>query len=242
MRLKITLESENEIILPLHYNKTLQGFIYSNLGPTLSGFLHDWGYIVNGKPLKPLTFSRIFGDCKINKKNKKLIFSSPIYFYFSSSIKNILNKYALNLMKREKLRLGKNEVFLSSLEIIKDVIEGEEITVKTISPIVVRKTVEKKSLFLSPESEEFYRQLSKNLSRKTLLHLKRPVDVSEIEIRPASGGFFKKAVVLYKGFPYEGYKGKFLIRAPKEAIETALLAGLGEKNAQGFGMVVPERR
>ena len=237
MKLKITLSSNRPISLPLHHNRALQGFIYANLG-LFASFFHDFGIPVSGRLLKPLTFSRLFGRSRIDRERKRALFKPPVYFYFSSLFEEVLSTYATILLKKPFLKLGRNLVQVEKIEVIEERVSGNEAVVKTLSPIVVRKTVEGKSLYLNPGQEEFYRLLAKNLAKKSRLYAGREVSPEEIEIEPAPGAFFKKAVVYYKGYPYEAYKGKFLIRAPKEAIETALLTGLGERNSQGFGMVI----
>ncbi len=237
----MTLASEKEIVLPLHYNRTLQGFIYETLDLVLSSFLHDYGFLAKGKPLKPLTFSRIFGKVRHDKHQKKLYFEPPIYFYVASSLKNLLSSIATNLIRKSELQLGMNKVYFSKIEHIEEKVKGNTAVVKTLSPIVVRKTINNHSEFFSPYESEFYKRLAKNLSRKTLLHLKEPIEPEKIKIEPAPDARFKKVVAFYKRYPYVAYKGKFVIKAPKEAIETALLSGLGEKNIQGFGMMILER-
>jgi CRISPR-associated endoribonuclease Cas6 len=238
MKLKLVLDSECEVNLPLHYNKALQGFIYSNLDPTFSSFLHDYGFLVNNKSLRPITFSRIFGRSKI--KEKRIIFEPPVYFYIASPVKQILSSFVINISNAETLLLGKNRLRLHSIEPVNEEVAKSEAVVKTLSPIVVRKTINGSSRFLSPSEDAFYEQLAENLSRKTSLYFKRFFSPKDIKIEPATGAFFKKAVVYYKGYPYDGYKGKFFIKAPVEAIKCALLAGLGERNSQGFGMVMLE--
>ncbi|WP_457678404.1 CRISPR-associated endoribonuclease Cas6 [Thermovibrio sp.] len=240
MKIKITLTSEKSISLPLHYNRTLQGFIYSNLGPVFSTFFHDYGFPFEGKYLKPLTFSRIFGKSKINKQLKRVFFEPPIYFYFSAVLPEVVSDYITRLVKREKLKLGNNEVRFEEAEPVKEEFEGDRVIVKTLSPITIRKTEGRKARYFSPKEPEFYRLLRKNLVKKAKLFSQKEIKEEEVRIGPAPGTKFKKVVALYKGYPVEAYKGRFLISAPKEAIKTALLAGLGERNSQGFGMVILE--
>jgi len=240
VKLKITLSSDRPISLPLHHNRALQGFIYANLG-LFASFFHDSGIPVSGRLLKPLTFSRLFGRSRIDRERKRVWFRPPVYLYFSSLFEEVISTCATTLLKKPFLKLGRNLVQVERIEVVEERVSGNRAVLKTLSPIVVRKTAEGRSLYLNPGQEEFYALLAKNLARKSKIYAGREINPEEIEIEPAPGAHFKKAVVYYKGYPYEAYKGKFSIRAPKKVIETALLTGLGERNSQGFGMVILEK-
>ena len=60
-------------------------------------------------------------------------------------------------------------------------------------------------------------------------------DAPELLLRP--GGGFRKTVTRYKGIWVTGWRGDIVVKAPPAALELLYNAGLGEKNAQGFGFV-----
>ena len=236
MKLKVTLNSENPILLPLHYNYILQSFIYRNLDEIYSIFLHNYGFPYKKRLFKLLTFSRIFGKSRVIKSVKKVIFNPPIHFYISCILEEVLSSHAKKLITNDKLRLARNRVYLESVELIEERVEKDRVTVKTLSPVTIHTTKDKKTIYYNPFQEKFYELLEENLQKKCKAVFKQ---AGKVKIKPADGAFFKKAVVFYKkGFVIEAWKGKFEIEASPDVIEVALKTGLGDRNSQGFGMIV----
>lgn len=240
MKIKITLTPKKGmgIILPIHYNYILQSFIYRNLEEVYSYFLHNSGFNYKKRTFKLLTFSNIFGRKRVIKPAKKIIFIGKIHFYISSILDDIMASHIKTLIKRKNLRLGKNEVEFESVELIEERVDGNEIRVKTLSPITIHSTDKnKKTIYFNPYQEKFYQLLVENLKKKcNIVGLK--VDSSNVSIEPAEGAYFKKVVTYYKlNFVIEAWKGKFTLKGPKPVLEVALSSGLGDRNSQGFGMV-----
>ena len=238
MKLKVTLSSDSPIVLPLHYNYTLQGFIYRNLPSIYSTFLHDYGFPYGKRLFKLLTFSRLFGKCRVLKAVKRIVFTPPIYFYISCTLKELLSSHAKELIKREELKLGANKVYLESVELIEEKPTGSMVSVKTLSPVTIHSTVKGRALFYSPSQEQFFKLLTENLRKKATIA--RAEGASSVRVLPHPESNYRKVVALYKGYPVEGWKGKFLIEGSPEAIGVALSAGIGDRNSQGFGMIIME--
>ena len=241
MKLKVTLSSEKPVFLPLHYNYILQSFIYRNMEEIYSIFLHNYGFPYKKRFFKLLTFSKLYGRKRVIKGAKRIIFFPPIHFYVSCVLEEVLSSHAKVLLKREKLRLGRNEVFLESVEVITEKVEGNRALLKTLSPITIHSTKDdKKTIYYNPYEEKFYNLLEENLRKKCqIAGIKE--GLGNIKISPAEDAFFKKVVVLYKNnFVIEAWKGKFVIKADPEVVEVALNVGLGDRNSQGFGMVAVE--
>jgi CRISPR-associated endoribonuclease Cas6 len=203
-----------------------------------SRFLHEWGFPYGKRFFKLLTFSRIFGKNKVIKGKRRIVFFPPIYFYVSCVLEEVLASHLNKLLKSRNLKLGKNRVFLERAEVFEEKAESTPVIVKTISPVTIHSTKNGKAIFYNPFQETFYELLSENLRKKAKIlgvEGNNPVKIS-----PHPESKFKKAVVLYKGYPVEAWKGKFVIEAPLKAVEVALQAGIGDRNSQGFGMIVLE--
>ena len=239
MKVKFTFSSEEEIVLPIHYNYILQSFIYNCMDRVFSTFLHDKGIVYDGKNFKLFTFSQIFGRRRILKKDKKIVFKPPIHFYFSCAFKDLLNSYVLNVLEKEELNLGGNKVFLQSVEAIEEMIEKTPIVIKTLSPITVHRTSkEGRTIYYNPYQEEFYELIKKNIQRKAKAF---GVPFEYFSLEPVEGAKFAKVVTYYKNnFVIEAWKGKFIMRANPKLAKLVLEAGLGDRNSQGFGMVVKD--
>jgi CRISPR-associated endoribonuclease Cas6 len=239
LKVKVVLTSDSPIVLPLHYNYTLQGFIYRNMDAFYSYFFHNFGFPYGKRYFKLLTFSRLFGKNRIIKGAKRIVFVPPIYFYVSCVLEEVLASHVKKLMKKEELHLGKNKVSLLSVEVIEEKVESSPVAVKTLSPVTIHSTKDGRAIFHNPSQDIFYKLLSENLRKKAKIAGVK--DLASIKISPHPESSYKKAVVLYKGYPVEAWKGRFIIEGPKEAIKIALSAGIGDRNSQGFGMIVVER-
>ena len=115
MKLKVVLTSDSPVVLPLHYNHILQGFIYRTMDPVYSKFFHNAGFPYGKRLFKLLTFSRIFGKNRVLKESKKVVFYPPIYFYLSCYLRQALASHVRNPLKGASFFLGKNAVFLDGV-------------------------------------------------------------------------------------------------------------------------------
>jgi CRISPR-associated endoribonuclease Cas6 len=239
MKVKITFTSNSPVELPIHYNHILQGFIYRTMDSIYSNFFHNAGFPYGKRLYKLLTFSRIFGKNKVLKKTKKVAFFPPIYFYFSCYLRQATASYVRNLIKGERFNLGKNTVYLEGVEVLTEKVTTNSATVKTISPVTIHSTPKTgRVIFHNPFENTFYRLLSENLLKKAKV---AGLDAANsVKVLPHPRSSFKRAVVLYKTHPVQAWKGLFIITAPAKVIELALLAGVGDRNSQGFGMVILE--
>ena len=213
MKFCVKLTSGYPIVLPIHYNHILKGFIFSN-------------FIKNNVPF---TFSNIFGLKKI--RNRKISFKKECHFYVATP-----EQLHFNGIEGRNLNLGRNRVRVDEVRIVEEEPRGPLAVIKTLSPVTVFvKEWRGKTRYFSPSSPEFYRFLEEDLKEKT----KRLFNKScEVKIRASEKSIFKKAVIQYRNrFIVEAWKGIFEIEGEREVIESALKLGLGYKNNQGFGMV-----
>ncbi|WP_457644431.1 CRISPR-associated endoribonuclease Cas6, partial [Persephonella sp.] len=171
MRIKLVLNGYKEFVeLPLHYNSIVQGILYRSLPKFLSEFLHEIGFFYNGRRFKLFTFSRIFSEkFIIDRKKKKIRYKNPITIYVSSGVSDITKNWGENFLKKEKINLGTNKLFLESIEILEQPEFKEEILIKTLSPITVYRTFANEKKFYryyTPDEREFCELLKENLRKK----------------------------------------------------------------------------
>ena len=58
MRLEIELGFDDKLVLPIHYNNIVQGFIYNNIEDEIfKTFLHEEGFQYGKRSFKLFTFS-----------------------------------------------------------------------------------------------------------------------------------------------------------------------------------------
>ena len=133
---------------------------------------------------------------------------------------------------------GKADMVIERIEILEEITFRDECRFKTISPLYV-KTIRKENeelreVDLYPKDPKFYENLHKNLiQRFNEFYNKAPQDHFDIiEINDVKPKRIKIS---------DGYRRcslfSMLLQASPELLKFAYDAGLGEKNAMGFGCV-----
>ena len=240
MRLKLSFSADSEYItLSLHHNYALQVMVYRNLPKMLSDFLHDIGFFYKGRSFKLFTFSKVYSEHFIPlKKSKRIKYRTPISLFISSSISDITKNLGETFIKKDKVILEKNILFLESIELQPLPEFKEEFHIKTLSPITTYRTFENRKKYYryySPQEKEFNELIRKNLTKKYNIITGKEIEDFPIEIQPSRN--IKKVLFKYKNFPIEAYEGIFKIKTDPEMFKVIYDAGLGAKNPQGFGMV-----
>ena len=162
------------------------------------------------------------------------------YFILSSPDDRFIKSFAEGLLMEPGFYLdgpdGKVDLIIERIEILEEKTFRDECWFKTISPIYV-KTIRKENedlreVDLYPKDPKFYENLHKNLiQRFSEFYDKAPHDHFDIiEIKDMKPKRIKIA---------EGYRRCSLfqmrLQASPELLKFAYDAGLGEKNAMGFG-------
>lgn len=245
MYLTITLEPHRDpFSLPVQYNRHLQSTIYRGLSKEVGGFFHDTGFEYESRRFKLFTFSRIIGKGTLDKANSALVFSGPISFVVSSPIKQFCSSLATGLLKMGNVQIASEEFSVSSVQVAEPKIETSSILVRCLSPVTVYSTMTrydgtKYTVYFDPREPEFGRLVLSNLSKKyELLVQEGPPGDPPFGISPR--GTPKLAVLEYKGTIIKGYTCRFLLEGPRDLLQVALDAGIGSKNSQGFGCIVPD--
>ncbi|BAI80038.1 CRISPR-associated protein Cas6 [Deferribacter desulfuricans SSM1] len=242
MKIKLLFNSDNEyIILPIHHNYLLQSMFYNNLPTPLANFLHEIGFFYYKRQFKLFTFSKIqskyFELIREKSKITKIKYKTPITIFISSAINDFTKNWGETFLKKENIFLGKNPLYLESIEVLQNPYFEEDFIIKTLSPITAYKTFEngkKYYRYYSPSEPEFQYLIKENLRKKFEIITGEEISEFPIEIQPIKT---KKVLFKYKDFPIEAYEGTFKIKTIPELFKTVYDAGLGAKNSQGFGMV-----
>ena len=239
MQIRISFISEQDIVLPIHYNHILQAFIYNNIDGDLARFLHDKGYSKNSRSFKLFTFSRILNRGR--KAGRMLNFGKKIEFIVSSPIEEFCKSISNFMLLRDDLNIGGNRVVVEQIQLDKPLANKEEIVVQTLSPIVTYSTLfrldgSKYTCYFMPNEGDFNRIVSENLIRKYNAFYNADLSFDEgIEIEAINTP--RQNLVYYKNIVVKGASGKFIIRGKKELLQLGLDTGFGSKNSQGFGCV-----
>jgi CRISPR-associated endoribonuclease Cas6 len=241
MRIRLTFNTDGNLIIPVQYNYLIQSMIYRNISPGLADFLHDHGYIINGRQFKLFTFSRLEGRF-IMRKDKKIEFTSPVQLTVASAVEKFLRELAEGMLRNDNLNINGQRLILESVGVsqpLEDEDFGEEITIKMLSPMVAYNTVERdnrsRTYYFSPWDEWFSELIRSNLEKKYKLVTGGTTggDIQIIPIGPRDEKYCK--VLDYKKTVVKGWLGIYKVRGDKRLMKIAYDTGLGSKNPQGFG-------
>ncbi len=243
MRIKVRFQSDGEVFLPVHYNYIVQSFIYAHLNPVLKNIVHEIGIPYRKRTYKLFTFSIIFPK-SYRRVNKTLIMTPPLDLYISAYDDNILESFALSLMRKKEVRLGRNILSLEAIMVILPPEHESEVTIKTISPITTYSTFERQDKkyvhYYSPLEGEFKKKLHDNLRRKyEAIYGTKPEEKDDyFDIIPVEVAE-NPSIIYYKNYLIKGWKGVFKLKASPAYFRLSYLTGLGSRNSQGFGMWKP---
>jgi len=239
MRIEINLRAETPLILPKSHNHLLQGFIYSLLDPLLRKRLHKEGYPYEKRRFKLFTFSRLLGKVKMFKEYFQ--FNPPLKLIISSPKDEILQSLAEGLLKSPEVILGKNTVYIDSINVAARPSFNHKVTIKMLSPVTIRSTLygadgSKKSYYYSPFEKEFCRLIKENLRKKYKIVFNKNLGHDfEFSIKPQKVPPSSEKIIIYKGTVIKAWMGIYEIKGNPEVIALSYDTGLGAKNSQGFG-------
>lgn len=247
MYCKLTINSSENIVLPFQYNHIIQALLYNFINDKeYSDFLHNKGYTYNNRNFKLFCFSNVLTEpIKIDRQVKKFVFPEEISICISCVDSEFLRYIFQSFAVSEKeLRLSNNQAHISNVFFRQDIQNyEEEMEVKTLSPITVYSTLfsadgKKKTYYYNPNEDEFSENIRKNLIKKyNAFYNEEPKDLS-FSIKPI--GRITEKVVIYKGFVIKAHSGSFKISGSLDLKKIAFSSGLGSKNSQGFGFILPK--
>ncbi|MBP1912236.1 CRISPR-associated endoribonuclease Cas6 [Thermococcus stetteri] len=242
VRFLIRLHPENEPFrIPFNHQHYLQGLIYRRIqrvNPELSLRLH------RPKVPKLFTFSLFMTEKKkLAEDRGGLLGYNSGFFYFSTAVPEIAEAFIGGLLQKPEITLW-GEKFHA--EEIKALAEPEKLSGKkfvTLSPIAVttKRTQfgKPRSYDLSPGEPEFYELILENLREKyILIYGSKPPENFEMKVLNSKPKRFEVKPGIFQiawHLVFRAYGDEGLLRA-------GYLAGFGEKNSIGFGMVKVDGR
>lgn len=236
MQLAVCIGLEEPLVLPINYNHIIQAVIYRALSimPDYAEFLHECGYAFGKRKYKMFHFGQLEGKYRI--QNKRIMFESEVRFEIRSPEPILVNLLAVAFY-RNGITFGSHVYRNIQIELHDDTVEDNELWIQMKSPVTVRSTdsIAGKTYYYNPDEPEFYEAVAQNFYRKyqayygvcphTLISLMKVDDDS-----------MKKFVTNYQGSYITGWFSRFRLCGERKYLDFLYQAGLGEKNAQGFGM------
>lgn len=248
MRLELELGFDGSMVLPIHYNNIVQGFIYRNIEDDIfRSFLHDEGFKYEKRNFKLFTFSRLLGKFQMDTEEETITFTPPVKLVVSSIVDEFIENFANSIIKTDNLFLGRTPVYVNKISAYEYKNDCNSGLITMLSPIVTYSTVtimeKKKTIYHSPTTEVFSKLIYENLKKKYEIIYNDQPD-SKFFIEPLNNEDIKMNIIKYHGIIIKGWMGKYRVGGQPELIRIAYETGLGSKNSQGFGCfaLLPEKR
>ncbi len=235
MRAKIFLQKVSGSSLSYNYQYYLASMLYKKLAlvdTILANELHST------KQFKFYTFSNIIIEDK--KRSEMGLNFNNAHIFLSSPDKNFICSFTDGLLQNPVFRLNGMQLIVKQIEILRELrIDKETYTVYTLSPIYIKTQREVdgklKEWDLYPMDGKWYENLHQNLvSRYKEYYGYLPTE-DFFEILKINS-FKGKRVQIDNSFRRCSLLN-FILHASKELMKFAYDAGLGEKNAMGFGQI-----
>lgn len=236
MQLVVCIGLEESLVLPINYNHIIQAVIYRALSimPDYAEFLHECGYAFGKRKYKMFHFGQLEGKYRI--QNKSIMFESEVRFEIRSPEPILVNLLAVAFY-RNGIAFGSHVYRNIQIELHDDTVEDNELWIQMKSPVTVRSTdsFAGKSYYYNPDEPEFYEAVSQNFYRKYQAYY-GVCPHTTISLMKVDDGSLKKFVTNYQGSYITGWFSRFRLCGERKYLDFLYQAGLGEKNAQGFGM------
>lgn len=240
MHLFVTLKPDPMIRISLNYNYLIQAAIYHTINPELATFLHEKGFKSENRVFKLFSFSRLSGKFLIDKIQGTIMFNEDVRLVISSPVDQFCQSIANGLLTIQHLILGNCKAGVDKISVQQFLIEQERIVVKTLSPVVVYSTFlrpdeRKYTCYFQPGEPDYNSLVTNNLRKKYQAFYGKEAPEGGVKIRAL--GPVRLHVINYKDTVVKGYSGKLELTGPVELLQMGVDAGIGSKNAQGFGCI-----
>ena len=245
MKYALRFRTETPLQLPVNYNKILQAAILNWLqNQEATVFLHDVGYEHHHRKYKLYTFSDIRGEYRYLEKIRRIEYLDEFYIFlsfYSDDYEWIVND---NVKNKKPIVFGTNVVPLIDAMVADEVYQS--CIVDTASPITVHSTFEKQdgrkiTHYYEPTEKGFSEMVRNNLIRKYVSYHGVEPESADFSIKPYNCKKLRRIDTSYDRIVIRAWRGSYEIDGSPELIKMALLAGIGERNAIGFGCVLQRK-
>jgi CRISPR-associated endoribonuclease Cas6 len=250
MRLKLSIHHRYNSVLPLNYQYFLSAFIYRTLArsaPEFAEWLHQKGFEQDGRHYKLFTFGKIEPQhYRIDPERKILQLScEQSQLTLSFWVSEAMQHFVSGLFQDQTFYIGDaiigTEFQVAQIQVLPRPDFQPTMRWQLASPACIsyQQAGRKHAQYLPPDHPEYSRLLHQHLLRKVAsMHPDVPDDLSEAAFQFQPFGKSRSKLMHIKdGIKVRGFEYAFEMTAPPLLQEAAYFAGLGEKNAQGFGLI-----
>ncbi len=264
MQFKITLRClDAHPVLPVNYQYELSAWIYrviQNADTDYAAFLHRQGYTTGRKSFKLFCFSQLNIPRRTIEGDRLLIQSREMSFTIGFYLDRTAEEFVRGLFSQQQFSLGDR---ISRVQLAVQTVElrpmqlppgNQPVLIRSLSPIVVarKRPDNAPDEYLHPDDPDFGRLLFINLLDKYVAATGQAPpswwDMGRFLFRPVGAAPKSKLITIKSGTAAQtkvkGWMFDFAVDAPRELLETGLLAGWGRMNGEGFGCgeIIPAPR
>lgn len=254
MRFKLMLSVDKRAFgnrLPFNYQYEQMGVIYKILSLSnadYANWLHNNGFMLNGKQFKLFTYSSlVIPSLRVDKEHGCLqINSDTVEWYISFLPEKSTQKFIQGLFMEQTFQLGDQrnvvQFKVQNIEILPP-LDDEEEEFETLSPICISRREENgKTVYLSPADPYVKGAILTSLLNRYEAYYGKPYQESldfdfVVLNEPRS-----KLITIKADTPQQtrvkGYHCQFRMKAPKVLMQIMYESGVGNKCSGGFGMVM----
>jgi CRISPR-associated endoribonuclease Cas6 len=257
MELLLKLSRKTGHVLPANYQYALSSWIYkviSRADTEYSTFLHEKGFVFEGRKFKMFTFSQLDLRPYELSGNQIRLLGKEITLVIRFLVDSGVEHFIKGLFMEQRFGLGdRNNVVdfeVTAVETAASPVFKDKMQYQCLSPVCVsRLRPDGSAEYLSPADPGYGQLLVANLQRKARA---LATEDHEMVAAPAEMHFRllnnprKKGIHIKEGSESHtqviGYLFHFELTATAELHETGYFAGFGEKNSMGFGCVAVNSR
>ena len=235
MQISILFQPAEPLIIPYNYNYQLQSALYALLGEVEeSDFWHDKGFRYYDSTFKGFCFGKLEGDYQNYIEEKKIGFENTVSLEVRSPSFHFIDALQRALERHPYIKLFDTRLDVVGASLINRHVHNEKLIIQAVTPMIIHTTIENgQTIYYSPDNETYFPRICRNANRKYMaITGEQPCNIS---LHPR--GAFKKTVTRYKDLYVTGYTGIMELHTSIKMAEFIYNAGLGEKNAQGFGFI-----
>lgn len=253
MRFKLKLELLPNIMgreIPINYQYELSAAIYRILAKAdqaYAAWLHDNGFVVDGKRFKLFTFSWLFTPYKIDRERQRLIINSDtVEWYIGFLPEKSTQQFIQGVFCDQSIqiadRISGAAFAICEVQVMPPLTYAPVMEFQTLSPICVSQRDEQgKTNYLSPDAPNYAEGLLTGLLARYRALYGHDYD-GDASIDFQLLGKAKPVLVKIKAGTsaqtfVKGYQCRFRLALPEELMRIAYEGGLGEKCSLGFGMI-----
>jgi len=232
MQLRITMQAQNGLDIPLSYNHQVQSALYSKLREVgESDFWHNSGYAL-GKVFKSFVFGPLLG--KYTVKDKRINFWEEISLEIRSPAPAFCDALQRSFELNPSIQLCDIVLDITGIYPGNLHINTDSAVFTAQSPVIAYSTDEnKRRYFFGPHDDVFVGMITKNYEHKYSAVTGQSPE--EILIEPL--GEHRRVATYFKQSRLLGWRGDYRISGSSKALEFIYNTGLGSKNSQGFGLL-----